>query len=132
MENRVATLSSVMPYVLVTLHRPSNVDDPNSLQEIVNTLEEISYEFPVIFPVHPRTRQRLAEFGLYNHQTTIGGLRLIEPLGYLNFLSLERHAALHEEVLAQRAALKAMCLAERQAFNRTQAAIPATEATRLA
>lgn len=85
--------SGVMPYVLVTLHRPSNVDDPTTLKEIVTALEEIGHDLPVIFPVHPRTRRRLAEFDLDNQRSAINNLRFIEPLGYLDFLALEVNAA---------------------------------------
>jgi UDP-N-acetylglucosamine 2-epimerase (non-hydrolysing) len=78
-------------YVLVTLHRPSNVDDPGELHRILKTLNEIAAEVPVIFPVHPRTRQAIRE------RITVSlapDLRLIDPVGYLEFLSLQRTAAL--------------------------------------
>lgn len=73
-------------YALVTLHRPSNVDDPAVLETIVQTLAAISRELPVLFPVHPRTRARLQGV------PSADGLRLLEPLGYLDFLALQRHA----------------------------------------
>lgn len=78
-------------YGLVTLHRPSNVDDPATLQAILQALGEISRRLPLIFPVHPRTKQRLADLGLVTSNTR---LRLIEPLGYLDCLALQQHAAL--------------------------------------
>jgi UDP-N-acetylglucosamine 2-epimerase (non-hydrolysing) len=78
-------------YGLVTLHRPSNVDDRATLAGILSALQTIAAELPLIVPVHPRTRQRLSDFGLL---VTIPGLRLIEPLGYLEFLQLTRHARL--------------------------------------
>jgi len=81
-------------YVLVTLHRPSNVDDPATLREIMTALVEISREVPVIFPVHPRTRQRIAALGLAGPQSAIANLQFLEPLGYLDFLALEAHAGL--------------------------------------
>ena len=82
-------------YVLVTLHRPSNVDDPDKLREISLALAEIAQEVPVIFPTHPRTRQRIGQFRLDPQLVTHNSqLRLIEPLGYLDFLGLMRHAAL--------------------------------------
>jgi len=77
--------------VLVTLHRPSNVDDPESLKKILVTLSEISCQADVLFPVHPRTRQvmkSLQDLDLSPH------LHLTDPLGYLEFLSLQRKAAL--------------------------------------
>ena len=78
-------------YVLVTLHRPSNVDQPETLREILLALNDIAQEVSVIFPAHPRTRQRVAEFGLGHLDF---GFRLLEPLGYLDFLALMRCAAL--------------------------------------
>jgi len=78
-------------YILVTLHRPSNVDDPKTMREIMGALNEISREKSVIFPVHPRTRQRIADNNL---QPQNRGLRLIDPLGYLDFLALEMQASL--------------------------------------
>lgn len=81
-------------YVLVTLHRPSNVDDPAKLHEIMQALVEISRQVQVIFPVHPRTRQRIATLDLLNPQSVVENLKFLEPLGYLDFLALEAHASL--------------------------------------
>jgi UDP-N-acetylglucosamine 2-epimerase (non-hydrolysing) len=78
-------------YVLATLHRPSNVDEPDTLREIMQALGDLAQEVAVIFPVHPRTQQRMAGFKL---QMTNVSLHLIEPLGYLDFLALMHHAAL--------------------------------------
>jgi len=77
-------------YALVTLHRPSNVDEPKMLNEIITALGEISTELPVVFPVHPRTRAKITEFGF--HIAENGRLRLLDPLGYLDFLALEKNA----------------------------------------
>lgn len=81
-------------YVLVTLHRPSNVDDPGTLTEIVAALQEISQQVPVIFPVHPRTREQLAQLGMSDPKSKIENLKFLGPLGYLDFLALQAHAAL--------------------------------------
>jgi UDP-N-acetylglucosamine 2-epimerase (non-hydrolysing) len=78
-------------FLLVTLHRPSNVDDVETLREIVSVLAEIGREIPVLFPVHPRTHRRIIDFGM---QASGEGLRLLEPLGYLDFLALQAHASL--------------------------------------
>jgi UDP-N-acetylglucosamine 2-epimerase (non-hydrolysing) len=78
-------------YLLVTLHRPANVDDPAALHEIMRTLDEISREIPVIFPLHLRTRWRMLNAG---GATASGRLQLVEPVGYLDFLALQAHAAL--------------------------------------
>ena len=72
-------------YALATLHRPYNVDDPERLSGVLDALNRL--ELPVVFPVHPRTRARLA-----GRET--GRLRLIDPVGYLDMLALEQNAAL--------------------------------------
>ncbi len=77
-------------YALVTLHRPSNVDDADMLERIVTTLEEISQRLQVVFPMHPRTRQRISEFDVTLTRST--RLLLMEPLGYLEFLALQQQA----------------------------------------
>ncbi len=74
-------------FALVTLHRPSNVDDSDSLRGILQSLLRIHRELPVVFPVHPRTRQRLAEFGL-----DLEGLHLVDPMPYVEFLGLQQRA----------------------------------------
>ena len=74
-------------YALVTLHRPSNVDDPQSLRGILESLLEISEDLEIVFPVHPRTRQRIGEFGI-----SVARLHLLEPLPYIEFLALQRRA----------------------------------------
>jgi len=73
-------------YAVVTLHRPSNVDDPERLSRLLEVLCTASEELPIIFPVHPRTRARLLE-------TPPTALRLVEPMGYLAFLDLVEHAS---------------------------------------
>jgi len=78
------------PFALVTLHRPSNVDDAETLRRLLGALVEISEVVDVVFPVHPRTRERITAGGL----TIPRGLQLIEPLGYLEFLSLQQRAAI--------------------------------------
>jgi len=79
---------------LATLHRPSNVDDPVALESLLDTLEWIQERLPVILPVHPRTRKRLEEFSLLERTIAMPNLRLIEPLGYLDFLALTANAKL--------------------------------------
>ncbi len=75
------------PYALVTLHRPSNVDQPDRLKSIAATLEVISQKISVVFPVHPRTRQRLSTLNL-----NLDNLQLLDPVGYIEFLALQKHA----------------------------------------
>ena len=76
--------------VLVTLHRPSNVDDPARFARVVAALAEVAEQRPVIFPVHPRTRARLAETGLADG--AFGRVRLLDPVPYLQLLDLEADA----------------------------------------
>ena len=78
-------------YVLVTLHRPSNVDEPSRLSGIVDALCTLACETTVLFPVHPRTRNRLAD-GPDLARLEAAGVRCTEPAGYLDFLSLEAGA----------------------------------------
>jgi UDP-N-acetylglucosamine 2-epimerase (non-hydrolysing) len=75
-------------YMLVTLHRPANVDDPARLGRIVSGLIELAAHCPVVFPVHPRTRTRLRASGDLDRLEG-AGVHCIDPLGYLDFLSLE-------------------------------------------
>jgi len=95
-------------YALLTLHRPSNVDQRETFLNILEGLQELSQSCPVIFPVHPRTQKKLTEFGFERFFRTDNGsheggsprstqhdgrIRLVEPLGYLDFLCLMGHAA---------------------------------------
>ena len=80
------------PYALVTLHRPSNVDDPGTLRSIAEALLAIRQKLQIVFPVHPRTRRCLKESGL--GLASDSRFLLAEPLGYLEFLALQRDAAL--------------------------------------
>lgn len=81
-------------YAVVTLHRPANVDDPIVFVRILDALEKISEQLPIVFPVHPRTRKTIAELGLGVRLEKISGLSLVEPMGYLDFLSLYSGARL--------------------------------------
>jgi UDP-N-acetylglucosamine 2-epimerase (non-hydrolysing) len=80
-------------YVYVTLHRPSNVDDRESLAAIAACLLDVARRAPVVFPVHPRTRQRLADFGLERVLAGSGSVKLVEPVGYLDSIGLAEAAA---------------------------------------
>jgi UDP-N-acetylglucosamine 2-epimerase (non-hydrolysing) len=77
-------------YVLVTLHRPSNVDDPEWLRTILDNLDELAQHTQIIFPMHPRTRQRLRDAAWAGRNPN---LHLTAPLGYLDFMALQRNAA---------------------------------------
>jgi len=101
--------SPIKHYALLTLHRPSNVDNRDTFLEILSGLKELGEDCPIIFPAHPRTQQRIVEFGMElglginetrtnadtrDSRTRQGGIVLTEPLGYLEFLCLMKHATL--------------------------------------
>jgi len=101
--------NSVTRYALLTLHRPSNVDNRDVFLNIIAGLEELAKDCPVVFPVHPRTQRRIREFGFEfspsesarKHKGSVqgsgnwnSGIILTDPLGYLDFLCLMKHAAL--------------------------------------
>lgn len=75
-------------YALLTLHRPSNVDNAETLAALLTAIGEIAQKLPVIFPVHPRTQERMREA----HAKSTEGIRFVPPLGYLDFLSLMSRA----------------------------------------
>src|SRR5438128_1406284 len=96
--------AAIIRYALLTLHRPTNVDRRDTFLSILAGLEELARDHPVVFPVHPRTQQRIREFGLEHHLGANGtgakgaadvkhGIILTDPLGYLDFLCLMKHAA---------------------------------------
>lgn len=106
--SRQGAVNGTARYGLLTLHRPSNVDQRESFLNILEGLEELANSCPIIFPVHPRTQKRIVEFGLEHFFTSEkrsqegeksscaganGRIRLVEPLGYLDFLCLMEHAA---------------------------------------
>lgn len=90
--------SSGLPYAVLTLHRPSNVDEARTLQGILRAVGTLAADLPVFFPVHPRTRRQIETFGLERYLADLGsswqGLVPLDPLGYLDFLSLNAHAAM--------------------------------------
>jgi UDP-N-acetylglucosamine 2-epimerase (non-hydrolysing) len=80
-------------YMLVTLHRPSNVDEPERLAGIVDGLCRLAAQTPIVFPIHPRTRARLAAGGELA-RLEAAGVRCADPVGYLDFLSLQAGAGI--------------------------------------
>jgi UDP-N-acetylglucosamine 2-epimerase (non-hydrolysing) len=80
-------------YAVVTLHRPANVDSADSLASLVAQLLSASSSLPMVFAIHPRTRRRLHEFGLMAKLEDCARIRLTEPLGYVEFMSLVSNAA---------------------------------------
>ncbi|MDA0631811.1 UDP-N-acetylglucosamine 2-epimerase (non-hydrolyzing) [Nonomuraea sp. MCN248] len=86
----VARLGLPERYAVATLHRPANVDTPEAARELVSAVLGVAAHLPVVVPVHPRGRTRLAEAGLVDGPS----VRVVDPLGYVDFLSLVRGAAL--------------------------------------
>ncbi len=81
-------------YGVVTLHRPANVDDVEVLSLLVDQLCAVAAKLPLVFPLHPRTRQRLESFGLMDKLAGQAGLRITEPMGYIQFMNLVTGAEL--------------------------------------
>lgn len=75
-------------YNVVTLHRPSNVDDAVTMGRITDVIDEIQKDLPTVFPMHPRTKHNLAKLGLADRLEGMSNLKIIEPVGYLDFLKL--------------------------------------------
>jgi UDP-N-acetylglucosamine 2-epimerase (non-hydrolysing) len=89
LEQVQAALRITRPYVLVTLHRPSNVDDPRTLQAILSALDEVGQRANILFPVHPRTEKLMKESGILAGEN----IQLARPLSYIDFLALQTQAA---------------------------------------
>ncbi|RMD81874.1 MAG: hypothetical protein D6815_10635 [Candidatus Dadabacteria bacterium] len=81
-------------YALMTLHRPSNVDDPAALSQIVTAIGLLQERLPIVFPVHPRTLARLDAAHLRATLESLSRVRMLPPTGYLDFLALEENARL--------------------------------------
>ncbi|XRO75884.1 non-hydrolyzing UDP-N-acetylglucosamine 2-epimerase [Methanocaldococcus sp. 28A] len=97
-ENAIAFFNSIIDdnYFLLTLHRAENVDNKKRLKNIINGIFKITeiYDKDIIFPIHPRTKKRLKEFNLFNKLKSNKKIKIIEPIGYLEFLILEKNADL--------------------------------------
>jgi UDP-N-acetylglucosamine 2-epimerase (non-hydrolysing) len=75
-------------YGVVTLHRPANVDQPVTLAGLLEVLVEVSNRLPLVFPIHPRTKRRIDDFGLTEKLAAVNGaFQLLPPFGYLDFLA---------------------------------------------
>ncbi|MCC5794930.1 MAG: UDP-N-acetylglucosamine 2-epimerase (non-hydrolyzing) [Chromatiales bacterium] len=81
-------------YGVVTLHRPANVDEREPLALLVSQLRQVAEFLPLVFPVHPRTRKSLAAHGLAGELESVPGIRLVDPVGYVQFMNLVSHARL--------------------------------------
>ena len=81
-------LNLINEYALFTLHRPSNVDNKETFTTIIEALEQIAEDLDIVFPIHPRTRKMAITFDLFERLENISGMRITEPIGYLDFVSL--------------------------------------------
>ncbi|MFQ5412779.1 MAG: non-hydrolyzing UDP-N-acetylglucosamine 2-epimerase [Phycisphaerae bacterium] len=117
-------------YAVVTLHRPSNVDRPETFASILDAFETIGRDMPIVFPMHPRTRKNLAAMGLADRVESISPLRTPEPLGYLDFLKLMAEAAVvltdSGGIQEETTILKVPCLTLRE---NTERPVTVTEGT---
>lgn len=109
-------------YMLVTLHRPSNVDQEETLSNFVKLLEQVTTQIPIVWPVHPRSRNRAEEFGLWGQLESIKKLHLLEPVGYLDNVKLMNNARLvltdSGGIQEETTALGIPCLTARQNTER--------------
>jgi UDP-N-acetylglucosamine 2-epimerase (non-hydrolysing) len=117
-------------YAVCTLHRPSNVDTPEAAENTVCALERLAQRLPVVLPMHPRTRAKMAQFGLAPRIGEDRQVRVIEPVGYLEFLGLMDQARLvftdSGGIQEETTALGVPCLTFR---NNTERPITVTEGT---
>jgi UDP-N-acetylglucosamine 2-epimerase (non-hydrolysing) len=81
-------------FAVLTLHRPSNVDDPVVFSRILEALEVIQQDMPILFPIHPRTRKNMINLGLNKRMDNMLNLHLMDPIGYLDFLKLQSSATI--------------------------------------
>ncbi|GHB56823.1 non-hydrolyzing UDP-N-acetylglucosamine 2-epimerase [Persicitalea jodogahamensis] len=109
-------------YVLMTMHRPANVDHVAGLRSILDLIKSTAAYRTVLFPIHPRTRNNMAQFGLQTELEAIPNLRLLEPQGYLEFLQLMENACLiitdSGGIQEETTCLKVPCLTFRDSTER--------------
>jgi UDP-N-acetylglucosamine 2-epimerase (non-hydrolysing) len=109
-------------FAVLTLHRPSNVDDPVVFSRILDALEIIQKDLPIIFPVHPRTRKNMATMNLQQRIDSLARLHLIDPVGYLDFLKLQSSARIvltdSGGIQEETTALKIPCITLRENTER--------------
>lgn len=109
-------------FAVLTLHRPSNVDDPAVFSRILDALDVIQRDMPIFFPVHPRTRKNIAALGLQARVDSLSNLHLLDPIGYLDFLKLQSSARIvltdSGGIQEETTALKIPCLTLRENTER--------------
>lgn len=108
-------------YILTTLHRPSNVDDPEGLSRLMRALIKLSERLPIVFPVHPRTKQKLADLSEIS-QSDLKNIHLTDPMSYLDFVKCQKSAAVvvtdSGGVQEETSALGVQCITARENTER--------------
>ena len=108
-------------YVLATMHRPSNVDDPRALAGLLGAFAEIGKDVDIVFQLHPRTKNRIERFDLQSTLETIPNMHLIGPQGYLDIVKLQENARLaltdSAGIAEETTALQVPCLTLRKIPN---------------
>jgi len=109
-------------FAMLTMHRPSNVDDPETFSRILSALEVIQRDMPILFPIHPRTRKNLAALGLQDRIDSFQNIHLLEPMGYLDFLKLNSCAKIvltdSGGIQEETTVLKVPCITLRESTER--------------
>jgi UDP-N-acetylglucosamine 2-epimerase (non-hydrolysing) len=109
-------------YAVLTLHRPSNVDNAETFSGLLDVVDVVQQRMPVVFPIHPRTRNNLPKLGLAERAEAMAGLRMIEPIGYLDFLKLTSSARIvltdSGGIQEETTILKVPCLTLRESTER--------------
>lgn len=109
-------------FIVLTMHRPSNVDDPVVFKRILDALDIIQQDRPILFPIHPRTRKNIATFGFQQRIDAMNRFHLMDPIGYLDFLNLQSSAAVvltdSGGVQEETTALKIPCITLRENTER--------------
>lgn len=109
-------------YILVTMHRPGNVDSREGLEKIIKILDRLSKDIPIVFPMHPRTKKNLQHFDLFHKIQSNQNIHITDPLGYLEFIHLMHHSKLimtdSGGVQEESTYLKVPCLTFRKSTER--------------
>ncbi len=91
--NIMSALNLSRKFVLITMHRPGNVDSPEGLQTLLQIMKNVATQFDIVFPIHPRTVQKMNDFGLKTGFDEVSGLKITDPMAYFDFQHLILHSA---------------------------------------
>src|SRR3989304_2213097 len=117
-------------YVVLTVHRVSNVDNESNLKSILAAVERIQRKIPIVFPVHPRKRSRLKEYGLITSLSELPNLRIVDPLDYLDFVKVVKESKFvitdSGGIQDETAYLGILCLTLRESTERPETVLAGT------